>query len=487
MSGDPAAPTVGRLIGSMRRLLPDASCLCSRYDSVAAAITGKQAAFIDPANMKGIASLDNCSTGASHRRCRRQLDHCASPKRGSTRTDGTERTTDLQARALEVQGVGMSVPMAPVASNGLVYVGNAGGDIPTLTGHAYALDAGDGHIVWRFDTVPDSGPAHDSWKNAAGFPITGGAFWTSFTLDAPNGILYVPAGNPAPDYELSVRPGQNLYTNSVIALDAKTGALLGYRQLVPHDTHDWDVDAPPTLVTTRAGRAIVASANKDGRLSVLDRSGVAAGHGADGAGGAVKVLPLLYQKPTTTRTNMDVPLSRDRPTRFCPGIQGGNEWNGAAYSPSRNTIFTGAVDMCRVAQLQKVPTVGPPGQFWFGAVDSLTESANNKEPSSGWLTAFDAENGAVRWKYHAPKPILAAVTPTAGGLVFSANLGGDVFALDDATGRVLWQTSTAQSTGGGVVTYSSGGHQRLGVAAGMKSPLWPGSAESSRIIVYGLP
>jgi alcohol dehydrogenase (cytochrome c) len=105
----------------------------------------------------------------------------------------------------------------------------------------------------------------------------------------------------------------------------------------------------------------------------------------------------------------------------------------------------------------------------------------------GWVTAFDAENGRVRWKFEAPKPILAAVTPTAGGLIFTADLGGTLYAFDDATGRVLWQTDTGLSTGGGIVTYTAGGRQLVGVAAGMKSPVWPGGASQSRILVYGLP
>jgi alcohol dehydrogenase (cytochrome c) len=199
-------------------------------------------------------------------------------------------------------------------------------------------------------------------------------------------------------------------------------------------------------------------------------------------------LPLLFQRPTTTRRNVDVPLSRDHPTSFCPGIQGGSEWNGAAFSPSLNTIFTGAVDWCVVgAQLKKTPDRGTPGQFWFGATKPPSELNAPKEEARGWITAFDAENGAVRWKHQTAKPVLGGVTPTAGDVVFSGDVGGNVFALDAQTGRVLWETSTGQSTGGGIITYSAGDHQRLAVAAGMKSPLWPGSTQSSRIIVYGLP
>src|SRR5262245_37566245 len=167
---------------------------------------------------------------------------------------------------------GVSMPMAPIAANGLVFIGNAGGDQTGVTGHVYALDARDGRVVWRFDVVPEDPAVRATWPNADRYPITGGAFWTSFALDTARSVLYVPAGNPAPDFDVEARGGDNLYANSLIALDAATGRLLGYNQLVKNDSHDWDVNAPPVLAMTRGGKSIIASANKDGLLSVLDRS-----------------------------------------------------------------------------------------------------------------------------------------------------------------------------------------------------------------------
>jgi alcohol dehydrogenase (cytochrome c) len=385
-------------------------------------------------------------------------------------------------RVLDVKGPGVSIPMAPVAANGLVYVGNAGGDIAYVTGHVYALDARDGHVVWKFDVVPASGPARSTWLNPR-LPVSGGGFWTSFALDAPNGILYVPAGNPAPDFDAELRRGDNLYTNSVIALSSRSGRMLAWNQLVKHDAHDWDVDSPPALATTRSGRAIVASANKDGLLSILDRSRV-----THGPSDPASTLTLLSQTPTTTRLNADVPLSRTHPTHFCPGIQGGNEWNGAAYSPQTNSLYAGAVDWCGNVQLKRdtVSVPAPGAGYWFGAETPLTQILDPPARAKGWLTSYDAENGSVRWKYQAPHPMLAAVTPTAGGVVFAADMGGQLYAMDASTGRILWQTSTGQSTGGGIVTYVAGGRQLVGVASGMKSPVWPGATTQSRILVLGL-
>ena len=244
---------------------------------------------------------------------------------------------------------GVSMPMAPIAANGMVFIGNAGGDQTGVTGHVYALDARDGRVVWRFDVVPDEPAVRATWPNADRYPITGGAFWTSFALDTERGVLYVPAGNPAPDFDVEARGGDNLYTNSLIALDAATGRIVGYNQLVKRDEHDWDVNGPPALGVTRAGRPIVASANKDGLLSVLDRGALASAPPAGADLGAR--LPTIFQSATTTRENVDVPLSRTERVRFCPGIQGGNEWNGAAFHPALNTLYTGAVDWCANVQL----------------------------------------------------------------------------------------------------------------------------------------
>jgi alcohol dehydrogenase (cytochrome c) len=391
---------------------------------------------------------------------------------------------------LDVAGPGVTVPMAPIAWNGLVFIGNAGGDRVGVIGHVYALQAATGRVAWKFDVVPASGPARSTWGRgaASAYPISGGAFWTSFTLDEPSGVLYVSAGNPAPDFDAAVRDGDNLYANSLIALDAATGKMLGFNQLVKHDFHDWDVDSPAPLVTTRSGRAVVASANKDGLLSVLDRSrlatrgSLAALMNAD----APMEIPLLYQVPTTTRENVDVPLSRERGIRFCPGMLGGSEWNGAAFDPSRNAFFVGGNDWCTTVQLQRdsapVPRVGA---GWFGAAQG-GQRMDSAQLAKGWVTAFDAENGHVRWKFQAPRPVLAGVTPTAGGLVFTADLGGTVYAFDSDDGQLRWQTSVDQSIGGGIVSYLAGGRQRIGVAAGMRSPLWPGATQSSRIIVFGI-
>jgi len=167
-------------------------------------------------------------------------------------------------------------------------------------------------------------------------------------------------------------------------------------------------------------------------------------------------------------------LSRDTTTTFCPGFQGGSEWNGAAYSPRTNSIYVGAVDWCMRVRVKRDTTTLPTTGTWLG--NENTDVQTPVETAKGWLTSFDAENGSIRWKFQTARPILAGVTPTAGGVVFLADLGGQLYALDAATGQQLWQTSTGQSTGGGIITYVAGGRQLVGVASGMKSVVWPGAA-----------
>lgn len=379
---------------------------------------------------------------------------------------------------------GVTIPMAPVAWNGMVFVGNAGGDNYGVTGHVWALDQKDGHTIWRFDVVPESGPVRDSWHNAPGLPPTGGAFWTTFGLDTQTGVLFVPAGNPAPDFVPGARPGENLYTNSVIALDTKSGGALAYTQIVKRDTHDWDVSAGPIIVTTRGGQRLIASANKDGLLTTIDRASLPR---TPASAAPAPTMKLVWQAATTTRDNIDAPLTAGTPVRFCPGVQGGAEWNGPAYDGSLNLLFVGATDWCTTVNALTPQNVGGrAGGAWSGTAQGfgVMDPADNRQ---GWVTAFDADRGSVAWKYRSPQPVIAGLTPTAGGVVFAGEMTGDVIALDAKTGSVLWRQATANAVGGGVITYRAGGRQLVAVAAGFKSRVWAAPAESNRIIVFGLP
>jgi alcohol dehydrogenase (cytochrome c) len=329
------------------------------------------------------------------------------------------------------------VPAAPIAWEGLVFIGNAGGDQKGVKGRMYALDGKTGKIAWEFYLVPKSeddpvrGPQGatpldtSTWKNIPGAPISGGGTWTSTTLDPATGLLYVPGGNPAPDYDNSVRPGANLYTDSVVVLDAKTGAYKNHFQLVPRDWHDWDVSNPPVLIHTNGGKRLMAVSPKDGSLYGFDL--------ADDK--------LLYRTPVTRIDNVEEAFSTDKDVHFCPGATGGEEWNSPAYDPRTNLIFTGAVDWCTTVRLQTrqeiVATAS--GQMWTGAwslnpADVFGKFSRSDGYWSGWLHAVDADTGVWKWRLKSNYPIVGGVTPTAGGLVFFGDVGGNFYAVDAASG-----------------------------------------------------
>lgn len=385
--------------------------------------------------------------------------------------------------------LGESAPSAPIANNGLIFIGNAGGDFKGGKGHMFALDAKTGKIVWKFFLVPRQpddivrGPLSTSeldtatWKNLSGIPISGGGTWTSYTLDTKTGALYVPGGNPAPDFNDSVREGDNLFTNSVVVLDAKSGNYRHHYKVMPRDWHDWDVSNPPVLIRTHAGKQILAVAPKDGLLYAYDL--------ADNS--------LLYRKPVTTIENADVPFSTEQEVHFCPGAVGGEEWNSPSYVPQTNLILTATVDWCAAVILQETKTLRewPMGKPWSGmsTLDPFAMLSKRSRADgywSGWLYATDADTGVWKWRLKSNYPIIGAWTPTAGWVVFFGDVGGNFYAVDSATGQKLWSQTLDGAIGGGGITYMANGSQEVAVAAGFTHIEWPTIIKTAKIVVLGL-
>ncbi len=369
---------------------------------------------------------------------------------------------------------GESVPAAPIAFNGMVYIGQAGGDNRGVRGRMHAFNAADGKEVWRFELVPLEGPGADTWPpNDPANPRTGGATWTSYTADAVNALLYVPAGNAAPDFDIKARPGLNLYTNSIVILDAKTGAFKEYYQLTPNDFHDWDVAAPPALIRTAGGKNLIVAGGKDGILHAVDPA----------------QKREIYKTPVTTIENADVPFS-EKDVHFCPGVQGGVEWNGPAFHPQQNLIFVNSIDACYTINLMaQSPPPGKPGAPYTGEADADEPfgRVDPKEKWKGWITAVNADDGTVKWKYQSPTPMIAAITATAGGFVITGDLNGNVIAFNGMDGRELWRNNLGSPIGGGVITYLANNKQYVAVAAGITSMSWKTKAGNAKVVVYGLP
>ena len=373
---------------------------------------------------------------------------------------------------------GESVPAAPIAWSGLVFIGTAGSDRYGVAGRVYALEAQTGKVVWETYTVPTDAPqprnekmqaqARLTWGNLDGVPITGGGTWTTCTLDPERGLLYVPVGNPGPDFANQVRPGANLYTNSILVLDARSGIYRNHYSLVPADFHDWDLAAAPVLVTTKSGARVVAGAPKDGLLHVYD----------------LTTDKKLYATPITTRENDAASLSTT-PTRFCPGVAGGSEWNGPAFSPDTNLFYDGTVDWCHSVTLDLAELAKKPGQPWTGT--ELAAQFGRKDPNwSGWVTATDADTGQIKWQFHATAPVLSGVTPTKGGLVFAGDMDKHAYAFDAATGKVLWRAELPGAPGGGAIVYLVEGKERVAFVAGTRSAVFPVSPSSAKIVIFGL-
>jgi alcohol dehydrogenase (cytochrome c) len=352
------------------------------------------------------------------------------------------------------------ISAAPIVWQSTVIIGTANGDSGQLC-HVLALDQKTGRLVWSAQTVPDPGaPLAKTWKGAT--HIAGGATWTSFTIDPATGALYVPVGNPGPDYDIRDRLGSNLYTNSVLEMSAATGTLARAMQLVPQDAHDWDQAATPAVVTLAGGTKIALVAGKDGYLRSVD----------------LKTFTQHWQRAITTIANAAAPIVTTG-THFCPG--GGVFWNGAAYSPATGLAYVNAVDWCRTVYLEPKPVPYVPGKGWFGSSNVVKDSAR-----SGWLSAVNASTGAVLWNYHSTLPLLAGVTPTSGGLVFTADLLGNVLAFNASSGALLRKVATGLPVGGGVISYAVSGKQYVAVAAGMYDTGFTTTKVNPAIVVLGL-
>ncbi len=349
---------------------------------------------------------------------------------------------------------------APIAWGNLVFTGIAGGDWG-IRGRMMAFDAATGREVWRFNTVPmPHEPGAETWEIPATMETGGGGTWGSYALDVKRGEVFVPVANPAPDFAPLVRPGDNLYTNSVVVLDAKTGKLKWWYQLGPNDSHDYGLGAAPMLF--RANNAdMVALAGKDGFVHVVDRA----------------THRLVYKTPTTTIENAGLPPTPEG-RRFCPGVYGGSEWNGPAFDQARNAIFVGAVDWCSIIKSES-PSYTAGRLFMGGSYKQVTEP-------TGWVTSLDAATGKINWRHHTEAPVVAGITPTAGGIVLTGDLAGNFLALDSVTGKVLRKLDTGGAIAGGVVTYAIDGKQYVATTSGNISRLTFGGLGSPTIIVMAV-
>ncbi len=361
--------------------------------------------------------------------------------------------------------IGEYVASAPLAWNGLVIVGISGGEFG-IRGRILAYDVATGREVWRFDTIPvGKEMGAGTWGDGKWAPHGGGATWSTFTLDPVTDEIFAPIGNPVPDFAPADRRGANLFTDSALVLDVRTGALRWWYQLEANDDHDHDLAAAPVLFRNSRHESLMAAAGKDGLLHIVDR----ASHSA------------RFKIPVTTVDPVRKIVTRAG-VKVCPGPGGGVLWNGPAFDPSRMTLFVGADDFCIILKSAQGSTYVPRGLNLGGS------AAPSGDTPTGWVTAVNADTGTIRWKYHDASPVLGGVTPTAGGIVMTGDNDGNFLVFDSTSGKLLLKYPTGGALAGGVVTYAREGRQYVAFTSGNVSPASFGSSVGRpSLVVMSLP
>jgi len=350
---------------------------------------------------------------------------------------------------------------APLVAGKLVIAGVSGAD-GGIRGFVSAYKPITGQLVWRFWTVPKPGdPTYSTWGGDRN--PQGGSSWATGSYDPMTGILYIGTGNPYPDTNGDDRPGPDLYTDSDLALDARTGKLLWYFQFTPHDLHDWDATEPIVLVDARfRGRVrhLLLHANRNGFLYVLDRltgkylqatrmvKRLNWASGIDAAG-----KPILLPANQTSLGGMET----------CPAVRGATNWYSTAFDPQTGLFYVMTVESC--SMYTKAQNGG------YGPVKSLNP------PSTTVLRAFRIDGGKLVWSINLlgrswgeSSGVLgenySGVLATAGDLVFYGETTGAFAAADAKTGRNLWHFQGNQEWKASPMTYSAGGRQYVAIASG---------------------
>jgi len=359
--------------------------------------------------------------------------------------------------------------MPPAIVDDIVLYGTAGADWGGQ-GWIGGFRLSDGSEIWRYGVLPKDGDTGaKSWGSAEAIKHGGGSFWTPVSIDRAKDVVFIPVGNPAPDFYGETREGDDLGTDSAVALDIKTGKMLWTKQFVAHDTHDWDLSQTgPLLHLSVKGKAhdVLMVSGKDGRLRAVDR----------------QTSETLYDVVISRQENADKPASTE-PMHICPGLLGGQEWSSTAFDPKRGLALSPMVDWCgTVSHDAEAPTYQVGQHFYGGKIvqDPIDQAR-------GVLSAVDVATGSIRWKMDAAAPMLANVTPTAGGITFAGDLKGTMYAVDTDTGAVLLRYALPASAGGGLFSYELDKKQYVAVLSGAVSAFFGGGEDTVKITVLAAP
>ena len=406
--------------------------------------------------------------------------YCCGPNnRGMAISEGTVYMATLDARLIAFESstgkvkwdievsdpeAGYSQTMAPLIIDNMIILGTSGAEYG-IRGFVRAYDKNDGHQIWNFYTLPDkgwegvwaekTGEGDDLKRNIAAEKAAmaqygdawqrgGGSVWMTPAYDPATHMLYFADGNPSPDLDGSVRPGDNLYTESVVAIDARTGEYKWHYQEVPHDVWDLDAASPPVLVTLKDGTKAVAQAGKTAYVYVWN----------------AETGKLLRRSDEFNRHEGYFTQPTAEGARMLPGANGGSEWSATAVNPKLDYMYVLGIEQPMNYSAQPAPL--QKGQLWLGGAFKAVPG----EAQWGTFTAIDLNTGKRAWQVKTAQPMIGGALATAGGIVFTGEGNGLFKAYDAMTGRVLWSFQAGAGCNAPPVTYTLDKKQYVAVACG---------------------
>ena len=357
---------------------------------------------------------------------------------------------------------------APLYAKGTVVIGSQGGEWPGR-GPIYGVDAATGKVKWTFMTVAGTDDAMKTWGNDS-WRTGGGGGWMPGTYDTDTNTIYWGTANPAPLYDwggadwmhTGARPGTNLYTTSVIALDADTGKLKSYHQELPHDGWDFDSAVGEFVLLDLNGQKSIVHPNKGGFIFVYDRDLKV--QNVYPIVNAINFVKGIDPKTGELSGRRDFSAGKQSEP-LCPAINGGVSWNNGSYSPQTKLYYKIGNEWCiDLTVVKTTPVTEPVVQLNIGANFKLVPPPGGE--IYGHLDARDPITGAKKWEIRYPEPPMASVLTTAGNLLFVPDSRGVVHAYNAETGAELWNHSDGLGHQGGIISYSAGGKQYVAVVAG---------------------
>jgi PQQ-dependent dehydrogenase (methanol/ethanol family) len=337
---------------------------------------------------------------------------------------------------------GVFEDMSPTVYNGMVFVGGSGGE-DGVRGFIAGFSEKTGKELWKTYTIP---PRGTSW--VCPHECGGGTVYNAPTIDTKTGVLYMGTGSPAPTLLGEKRPGANLYTSSIIAIDAKTGKMLWYYQEVPHNVYGYGAEQPVTIFNTNVGGKTVeavAEAGKDGYLYILN----------------AKTGKPLFAPVAVVKQEHTTPTRKG--TVECPGPVGAVGFSPLSFDPETASVYAGALELCELVTVTNCHITSLRGEKEFCGTQAKAPGWNKPR---GTFTAVNVTNGQIAWQRQLTSPILAGATATAGGIVFTADQHGTIYAFDAKNGDTVWQGNIGVAVSTPLEIYSVKGQEYVLVSAG---------------------